>query len=89
MYLSIYISFFLSFFLSFIASVCCNITRCDLRIEGGTEAKLRSLLKWLNGFYKNYKIVQELSEKKNMVSKIILYLYRVVLTNYKFHNTHA
>ena len=50
---------------SFIDSVCCNITKCDLRIQGGAEAKLRSPLKWLNGFYKNYRIVQELSEKKN------------------------
>ena len=50
---------------SVIDSVCCNITRCDLRIQGGAEAKLRSPLKWLNGFYKNIKIVQELSEKKN------------------------
>ena len=68
-------SFLLSFLCSFIDSVCYNITRCDLRIQGGAAAKLRSPLKRLNGFYKNYKIVQELSEKKKFWFQNLSYIY--------------
>ena len=51
----------LQYHIFFIDSVCCNITRCDLRIQGGAEAKLRSPLKSgsmdftkITKLYKNY-----------------------------------